>query len=65
MAVWLCTDAAAGVNGEVFAVSGGKVDRWSHLPQIASLVKEGDEKGLWSLDELDALVPSHLMSTEG
>jgi NAD(P)-dependent dehydrogenase (short-subunit alcohol dehydrogenase family) len=64
MVVWLCTDAGAGVNGEVFAVSGGKVDRWSHLPVVASLVKEGDEKGLWSLDELDALVPSHLMTPE-
>jgi NAD(P)-dependent dehydrogenase (short-subunit alcohol dehydrogenase family) len=64
MVVWLCTAAAATVNGEVFNVSGGKVDRWSHLPHVASLVKEGDERGLWSLDELDALVPSHLMSAE-
>ncbi len=61
--VWLCSDAGANVNGEVFNVSGGKVERWSHLPQVASLVKEDDPKGLWSLEELDALVPSRLMST--
>jgi NAD(P)-dependent dehydrogenase (short-subunit alcohol dehydrogenase family) len=63
MVVWLCTDAGASVNGEVFNVSGGKVQRWSHLPQGATLVKEGDERGLWSLEELDALVPTRLMST--
>ncbi len=64
MVTWLCTDAGAGVTGEVFNVAGGKVDRWSHLPQVASLVKEDDPRGLWTLEELDELVPSRLMSPE-
>ncbi len=64
MVTWLCTDAAADVTGEAFNVSGGKVERWSHLPSVASLVKEDDPRGLWSLDELDALVPSRLMGAD-
>ncbi len=64
MVVWLCTDAGAQVNGEVFNVSGGKIERWSHLPRVASLVKEGDERGLWSLDELDELVTPRLMAKQ-
>lgn len=65
MVTWLCTDAAADVNGEVFALTGASVVRWSHHEDIARLVKEGDEKGLWTLDELDALVPSKLMGPVG
>ena len=62
MVAWLCTDAAAGVTGEVFNVAGGKVARWSHLTVRATLVKDGDERGVWSLDDLDLLVPTRLMA---
>ncbi|MFI5046732.1 MAG: SDR family NAD(P)-dependent oxidoreductase [Acidimicrobiia bacterium] len=60
--VWLCTDAAAGVSGEVFHASGGTLGRWSHFEDRASLVKAGaDPNPVWSLDELDTHVPAHLV----
>ena len=60
MVVWLCTDAAAQVNGEVFNVSGNTVVRWSHLEDRATLVRGGDTGERWALDELDKLVPTSL-----
>ncbi len=64
MVVWLCTDAGAAVTGEVFSIKGGQVDRWSHFADAATLVKEGDEKGLWTLDELDVQVPAVLFADD-
>ncbi|GAA1444252.1 SDR family NAD(P)-dependent oxidoreductase [Leifsonia poae] len=61
MVTWLCTDAADGVTGEVFALKGTEVTRWTHQGDGPSIVKEGDERGLWTLDELDALVPARLL----
>jgi NAD(P)-dependent dehydrogenase (short-subunit alcohol dehydrogenase family) len=59
---WLCTDAAAGVTGEVFNTSGGSLSRWSRYEDRASLFKGGaNEAGPWTLDELDALVPKCLL----
>ena len=43
--------------GEVFRASGGTIGRWSHLQEQGALFKSGvDGSGLWTLDELDALV---------
>lgn len=62
MITWLCTDAAAKVTGEVFGVSGGRINRWSRLEDDATIMKaSGEGHGLWTLDELDKLVPQHLM----
>ena len=62
MVTWLCTDAAAQVTGEIFGLTGGRINRWSRLEDVASLVK-ADAAGpaLWTLDELDALVPQHVL----
>ena len=62
MIVWLCTNAAAGVSGEVFNISGGFVQRWSHLENRATLVKGGSPTERWTLDELDRLVPKSLLN---
>jgi NAD(P)-dependent dehydrogenase (short-subunit alcohol dehydrogenase family) len=51
--VWLCTDAAADVNGRDFAVAGGHVALYSLPTEIKSI----DKDGRWTLDELDRLVP--------
>ncbi len=60
--VWLCTDAARSVTGEVFRASGGTIGRWSHIQEQGGLFKSGDNgSGVWTLDELDALVPTHLL----
>ncbi len=64
MVTWLCTEAGGGFTGEVFNIAGGTVARWSHMTVIGSLVKDGDERGVWSLDELDALVPSRLLAKD-
>ena len=61
MITWLCTEAANDVTGEVFSLKGTEVTRWTHEADGPSIVKEGDERGLWSLDELDALIPARIM----
>ncbi|QNG38790.1 SDR family NAD(P)-dependent oxidoreductase [Geodermatophilaceae bacterium NBWT11] len=64
MISWLCTDAAADVTGQVFGVRGSEVTRWTEVADGASIVKDGDPRALWTLDELDAVVPG-LMSGTG
>jgi NAD(P)-dependent dehydrogenase (short-subunit alcohol dehydrogenase family) len=64
--VWVCTDAAKGLSGEVFRASGGTIARWSHIQDQGTLFKSGDSgSGVWTLDELDALVPTHLLPGMG
>ncbi len=60
MITWLCSDAAADVNGEVFGVSGGTVTRWSHLEIVSTIVKEA-KPHLWEQAELDHIVPAQLL----
>ncbi len=55
-AVWLCTDAAANINGQDFGVRGGHVGLYTMPSEIKSI----DKEGRWTLDELDRLVPMSL-----
>jgi NAD(P)-dependent dehydrogenase (short-subunit alcohol dehydrogenase family) len=57
MVVWLCTDAAWNVNGKVFNVSGGTISLSSEETPLRQLNKQG----MWTIDELAALVPTALM----
>ena len=50
LVAWLCTDAAANVNGRSFYVAGEEVGLWSEPELIRSLVRPGG----WDLDSLDA-----------
>jgi len=50
LVVWLCTDAAANVNGRSFFVAGEEVGLWSEPELIRSLARPGG----WDLDSLDA-----------
>ena len=62
MITWLCSDAGAGVTGEVFSLSGGTLCQWTSLQDSVRLVKaNADGPGLWTLDELDKLLPEHLV----
>ncbi len=55
--VWLATDAAADINGEVFASRGGAIDLCYHpMPAEKTIYKEGR----WTLDELDRIMPTTL-----
>jgi 3-oxoacyl-[acyl-carrier protein] reductase len=53
-AVWLCTPAAAGVTGQVFSIEGDTVGVWSQ----PSLERTCAHAGGWTLDALDATIPS-------
>lgn len=58
MVVYLCTDAAANINGYAFHLGGGNIEVEA-LPHIhRGIYKEG----IWTLDELDRLVQKTLMS---
>lgn len=55
--VYLCTDQAANINGQVFDVTGGLISYYSIPEREKSINKE---KGLWTVDELIKLVPTIL-----
>jgi 3-oxoacyl-[acyl-carrier protein] reductase len=60
MTVYLLTDEAWNINGQIFHVAGGSIQRLNHpYPPVTSLFKPG---GNWTMDELSQLVPSQLMS---
>lgn len=54
LVVWLCTDAAAHVNGRTFAVEGPKVGLYSEPELIRQLYSPS---GFWTLDELVGAMP--------
>jgi NAD(P)-dependent dehydrogenase (short-subunit alcohol dehydrogenase family) len=54
-AAWLCTDAAANINGRDFMVSGPLIGLYS-LPEIVKQAR-GEPGHVWSLDELDKVMP--------
>jgi 3-oxoacyl-[acyl-carrier protein] reductase len=57
LVVWLCTDAAANVNGRTFHVGGDAISRLSE-PQPERVIHH---EGGWTLDALDAIAPTHLV----
>jgi 3-oxoacyl-[acyl-carrier protein] reductase len=57
MGVWLCTDAARGVNGRTFHVAGDTVSRLSEPERERAITNAGG----WTLDALDAVAPTHLV----
>jgi NAD(P)-dependent dehydrogenase (short-subunit alcohol dehydrogenase family) len=56
---WLCSDAAADVNGQAFRAEAGRVGIYNDPEIRASLVKAG--KDVFTFDELSALLPSALL----
>jgi NAD(P)-dependent dehydrogenase (short-subunit alcohol dehydrogenase family) len=60
MTVFLLTDDAWNINGQIFHVAGGMIQRLAHpYPPVAGLFKPG---GAWTMDELSQLVPAQLMT---
>ncbi|MSQ09894.1 MAG: SDR family NAD(P)-dependent oxidoreductase [Dehalococcoidia bacterium] len=57
MVAWLASDAAWNVNGKVFLVTGGSISLAAEEVPLRTL----DKAGMWTVDELEALVPSYLM----
>ncbi len=56
--IYLCTDAAADINGQVFDVTGGSIALYSEPVKKNSILKE---EGLWTVEELIELVPKVLL----
>ena len=56
--VYLCTDEAADINGQVFDVTGGNIALYSEPVKKASINKK---EGLWTVQELIELVPGELL----
>lgn len=57
LVVWLCTAAAAHVNGRTFHVSGDAVSLLSEPEPVRTIHQEGG----WDLDALDAVAPDTLI----
>ncbi len=55
--VYLCTDEAAQINGQVFDITGGLISYYSIPVREKSINKE---KGMWTVEELIKLVPTIL-----
>lgn len=56
--VYLCTDEAADINGQVFDVTGGNIAIYSEPLKKKSIVKP---EGLWTVEELIDQVPKVLL----
>lgn len=53
LVVWLCTDAAANVNGQDFGVGGGTISLYSQPTPVKEIYMQGG----WTLDALDQVFP--------
>ena len=56
LVVWLCTDAAANINGRTFEVWGNTISLLSEPEPLRTISIRGD----WDLDSLDAVAPTSL-----
>jgi 3-oxoacyl-[acyl-carrier protein] reductase len=59
--IYLCTDEAASVNGQVFHIAGGDIALCSKEVEQNAIHKE---TGLWTVDELIELVPKVVLKSE-
>jgi len=57
LVVWLCTDAAKGVNGHTFEVHGDTINRVEEPRPARTVFCDGG----WDLDSLDQLAPANLV----
>jgi NAD(P)-dependent dehydrogenase (short-subunit alcohol dehydrogenase family) len=56
LVVWLCTDAAANVNGQDFGVGGTSISLYSQPTPVNTIYRQGG----WTLDALDEVFPQTL-----
>lgn len=60
-AVYLATDAAANINGQVIGCGGGRVSIYSEPADAKAIYKDYRAHGRWTVDELIDLVPTSLL----
>ena len=58
LVVWLCTDAAANVNGRTFLVFGDRISLLTE-PKAKTTI---EQPGGWTLDDLDRVAPDDLVA---
>ncbi|MDB5856851.1 MAG: short-chain dehydrogenase [Ramlibacter sp.] len=56
LVVWLCSTAAANINGRSFFVGGEEVGLWSEPELVRSMTRPGS----WTLDTLDEYAPASM-----
>lgn len=56
LVVWLCTDAAANINGRTFEVWGNTISLLSEPEPLRTIISEDG----WNLDTLDTVAPTSL-----
>ena len=56
--IYLCTEEAVGINGQIFGIYGNRIGIYSQPKEVRSIVK--DSQALWTVDELKESVPSLL-----
>lgn len=57
---WLASEASAGITSQIFHASGGAVA----IMQQPKVIKQFNKDGLWTLDELDQVVPQLVAARE-
>jgi NAD(P)-dependent dehydrogenase (short-subunit alcohol dehydrogenase family) len=60
LVLYLATDGAAHVNGQVFSASGGYVGLFPEPKEVLLLYRDARTEGSWTLDELTTLLPPKL-----
>jgi NAD(P)-dependent dehydrogenase (short-subunit alcohol dehydrogenase family) len=57
LVVYLCTDQAASINGQVLHSAGGEIGIYEYLPMARMIYKDIDQCGIWTQDELEKVMP--------
>lgn len=60
--VYLATDGASNINGQVFHVEAGRISMYSEPQEIRSVFRNYEKEGKWSIDELAEIVPPTLLA---
>jgi len=60
--VYMVTDEAENVNGQVFGAGGGRIARYSWPEDIAAIYKDYEKDGPWDLEDIIRLAPGTLLN---
>ncbi len=60
--VYLCTEQAANINGQVLHVAGGEIGLYGYLPMVKMIYKDIKTHGIWTQDELEVVMPRSISS---
>jgi NAD(P)-dependent dehydrogenase (short-subunit alcohol dehydrogenase family) len=62
MVLYLSSDLASNVTGQVFLVEPGKIGLYSHPVEVRSIYRNYNREGPWSIEELQDILPSTVLS---